>query len=98
MVYGTWPMRVNNPSRKVAQGTNALASAVILVCRKRPADALVTTRAAFLASLKRELPEALKLLQAGNIAPVDLGPASDRSWYGHLYRGIRRCSKRTTIP
>jgi putative DNA methylase len=76
IVDGTWALRVNNPSRKVAQGTNALASAVILVCRKRPAGAAITTRAAFLRDLKRELPASLKLLQAGNIAPVDLAQAS----------------------
>jgi putative DNA methylase len=76
MVDGTWALRVNNPGRRTAQGTNALASAVILVCRKRPADASVTTRSAFLRTLRRELPSALKIFQASNIAPVDFAQAS----------------------
>jgi putative DNA methylase len=75
-IDGTWPMRVNNPGRKIAQGTSALASAVVLVCRKRPANAPITTRSAFLSSLRRELPTALKIFQTSNIAPVDLAQAS----------------------
>lgn len=73
---GTWALRVNNPGRKAAQGTNALASAVILACRKRPDDARVTTRAAFLRELQSELPTSIKLFQVGNIAPVDLAQAA----------------------
>jgi putative DNA methylase len=76
VIDGTWPMRSELSNRMIASGTNALASSIVLVCRKRPADAPITTRAAFLAALKRELPAALKLLQAGNIAPVDLAQAS----------------------
>jgi putative DNA methylase len=68
---------------------NALASSIVLVCRKRPADAPVTTRAAFLAALKRELPAALHLLQAGNIAPVDLAQASIGPGMGIFTRHAR---------
>jgi putative DNA methylase len=60
----------------IGSGTNALASSIVLVCRKRPADAPVATRADFLKTLKRELPPALKLLQQGAIAPVDMAQAS----------------------
>lgn len=76
MIDGTWPMRSELSNRIVASGTNALASSIVLVCRRRPLSAPMTTRAAFLAALKKELPAALKLLQAGNIAPVDLAQAS----------------------
>jgi putative DNA methylase len=76
VIGGTWPLRTNNPGRRVAQGTNALATAVVLVCRKRLTDAPVKTRASFVRDLKRELPGALKLLQASNIAPVDLAQAA----------------------
>ncbi|MBE9083525.1 hypothetical protein IQ278_15545, partial [Tolypothrix sp. LEGE 11397] len=41
-----------------------------------PETAPSTTRRQFLNELKRELPEALKNLQQGNIAPVDLAQAS----------------------
>jgi len=75
-ITGTWPMRTELSNRSVATGTNALASSIVLVCRPRPAEARSTTRRQFLTELKRELPEALKTLQQGNIAPVDLAQAS----------------------
>ena len=74
-VTGTWPMRTEytgNLKKKVA----ALASSIVLVCRRRPANAPLATRREFLTSLRRELPLALKLLQSGNIAPVDLAQAA----------------------
>ena len=74
-VSGTWPIRTEYTSNlKTARG--ALASSIVLVCRKRAADAKPATRREFVAALKRELPEALRLLQAGNIAPVDLAQAA----------------------
>src|SRR4051794_28182839 len=68
-------LRTNNPSRKVAQGTNALATAVIHVCRSRAEDAPVIGRREFVAALKRELPRAVRSLQQDNISPVDLAQA-----------------------
>jgi len=73
----------------VAHGTNALASSIILVCRTRPTDAPITTRRDFLQALKRELPKALKDLQRGNIAPVDLAQAA----IGPGMAVFSRCSK-----
>jgi len=73
---GTWPMRTENTTRLVGMTTNALASSIVLVCRPRPADAPVTSRRDFLTALKREMPSALRYLQQGNIAPVDLAQAS----------------------
>ena len=75
-ISGTWPMRTEGPGRGNARGTNALASSIILVCRPRAADAPTATRREFVAALQRELPEALRHLQAGNIAPVDLAQAA----------------------
>ena len=75
-VTGTWPMRTENSSRMIGQGTNALASSIVLVCRQRPADAAIATRRDFVAALKSELPVALTHLQRGNIAPVDLAQAA----------------------
>jgi len=75
-ITGTWPMRTEMKTRQVAMGTNALASSIVLVCRKRPADAPTATRREFLTALKAELPGALKHLQRGNIAPVDLAQAA----------------------
>lgn len=75
-INGTWPMRTESSGRALAQSSNALASSIVLVCRPRPEDAPVATRREFLSALKRELPEALRQLQKGNIAPVDLAQAA----------------------
>ena len=74
-VTGTWPMRTELRNRMIGIGANALASSVVLVCRKRTPDAPVTTWRDFIATLKAELPPALSQLQRGNIAPVDLAQA-----------------------
>ena len=75
-VSGTWPIRTEGSGRILAIGSNALASSIIIVCRKRAADASIATRRDFTASLKAELPAALSNLQRGNIAPVDLAQAA----------------------
>ncbi|GAP99078.1 DUF1156 domain-containing protein [Leptolyngbya sp. NIES-2104] len=75
-VTGTWPMRTERDNRIVGQGKNALASSIALVCRPLPTNAAKTTRRDFLTALKRELPAALRAMQQGNIAPVDLAQAS----------------------
>ncbi len=75
-ITGTWPMRTELGSRMIGSGSNALASSIVLVCQKRSADAATATRRELLSALKRELPDALRLLQAGNIAPVDLAQAA----------------------
>ena len=73
---GTWPIRTENDSRLRGQSSNALASSIVLVCRKRAAEAPTATRREFATSLKAELPEAIAALQRGNIAPVDLAQAA----------------------
>jgi putative DNA methylase len=75
-ISGTWPMRTERGARAIGMGFNALASSIVLVCRPRPADAPIATRREFVAALKTELPAALRHLQAGNIAPVDLAQAA----------------------
>jgi putative DNA methylase len=75
-ITGTWPMRTELGNRMIGSGTNALASSIVLVCRKRPADAPTATRREFITALKTELPTALAHLQRGNIAPVDLAQAA----------------------
>ena len=75
-ITGTWPVKTESTGRSIAQGTNALASSIVLVCRKRPADAAQTTRRGFIAELKRELRPALQKLQRSNIAPVDLAQSA----------------------
>jgi putative DNA methylase len=75
-IVGTWPVRTERASRTRGLGSNALASSIVLVCRPRPEDAPTISRRQFVDALRRELPAALKEMQSGNIAPVDLAQAS----------------------
>jgi putative DNA methylase len=75
-ISGTWPMRTEGATRVNSKNTNALASSIVLVCRKRASTAPTATRREFVAALKAELPAALADLQRGNIAPVDLAQAA----------------------
>jgi len=75
-ISGTWPVRTERAERSVGLDSNALASSIVLVCRPRAKDAPVATRREFLSRLKAELPAALRHLQHGNIAPVDLAQAA----------------------
>ncbi|MDV6373668.1 DUF1156 domain-containing protein [Deinococcus arenicola] len=75
-IGGTWPMRTEGSGRMNAQSANSLASSIVMVCRPRPANAPMTTRADFLRELRRSLPDALQALTASNIAPVDMAQAS----------------------
>ncbi|MCL5734827.1 MAG: DUF1156 domain-containing protein [Actinobacteria bacterium] len=75
-ISGTWPIRTERGARSIGIGSNALASSVVLVCRKRAADAPTASRGEFVAALTAELPSALAHLQRGNIAPVDLQQAA----------------------
>ena len=69
-------MRTENSTRLVGMTTNALASSIVLVCRPRPTDSPLVTRREFVHALKSELPDALRQMQQGNIAPVDLAQAA----------------------
>ncbi|RJP24370.1 MAG: DUF1156 domain-containing protein [Candidatus Abyssobacteria bacterium SURF_5] len=75
-ITGTWPVRTTKKARAVAKDANALASAIVLVARKRSLEAPHCSRRELLNELKRKLPSALKHLQQGNVAPVDLAQAS----------------------
>lgn len=70
-IAGTWPMRTELVGN-LKKNWNALASSIILVCRKREQAAATAPRREFVNALRRELPTALRDLQHGNLAPVDL--------------------------
>lgn len=76
VINGTWPMRSELSNRLLAAGTNALASSIVLACRRRPDSSRLATRREFLTALRSELPEALRLLREGGIAPVDMAQAA----------------------
>lgn len=75
-IVGTWPVRTEQPKGLRSFEQNALASSIVLVCRAQVPGATTITRRDFVASLSFELPTSLRLLQAGNIAPVDLAQAA----------------------
>ncbi|MFZ5851983.1 MAG: DUF1156 domain-containing protein [Actinomycetota bacterium] len=75
-VTGTWPIRTELGNRMRSLDSNALASSVVLALRPRRETSGATTRRAFLAELKAEMPDALRHLQQGSIAPVDLAQAA----------------------
>ncbi|MBK8754768.1 MAG: DUF1156 domain-containing protein [Candidatus Competibacteraceae bacterium] len=80
-IVGTWPLRSEQEFRAIGMGTNALASSIVLVCRKRPAEALTISRREFIRELNAALPEALDEMTRGAgsehspVAPVDLSQA-----------------------
>ncbi|PWJ26225.1 putative DNA methylase [Branchiibius hedensis] len=74
-ITSTWPMRTEGSGRLIAKDTNALASSIVLSLRPRPDDAPTTDRRGFIAALEAELPDALRKLQEGQVAPVDLPQA-----------------------
>lgn len=75
-ITSTWPNRSELSNRMVASGSNALASSIVISLRPRVDSALVTDRRGLIAALEGELPAALRRLQQGQIAPVDLPQAA----------------------
>lgn len=79
-INGTWPMRTEGSGRMIAQGTNALASSIVLVCRRRSENATETSRREFLRELKKVMDDAKEVMTQGDettspVAPVDLSQA-----------------------
>jgi putative DNA methylase len=70
-VDGTWPLRTE-ATNALKANMNALASSVVLVCRKRLADAATVTRADFIRALKREMPAAIDAIRKAGVGPVDM--------------------------
>ena len=80
-IDGTWPMRSEQTHRMIGMGSNALASSIVLVCRKREARGDTISRRDFQRQLREEMPEALETMIGGQtgqtpIAPVDLAQAA----------------------
>lgn len=75
-ITGTWPIRTEMANRTISMGSNALASSIVLVCRKRDENAPVQTRRNFVNELRRSLRPALQELKNSNIAPVDLAQSA----------------------
>ena len=90
-IDGTWPVRTEREGRSIGIGTNALASSIVLVCRKRKTNAENISRRDFQRQLREEMPDALEAMIGGEtgttpIAPVDLAQAA-------IGPGMAICSK-----
>ncbi|WP_420195071.1 DUF1156 domain-containing protein [Marinobacter sp. GH_1] len=80
-IDGTWPVRTEREGRSIGIGSNALASSIVLVCRKRETNADSISRRDFQRQLREEMPEALETMIGGQtgqtpIAPVDLAQSA----------------------
>ncbi|WP_019994998.1 DUF1156 domain-containing protein [Aureimonas ureilytica] len=71
VVDGTWPVRTE-ATNALKANINALASSVVLVCRKRSSNAEIITRADFIRILKREMPAAIDAIRKAGVGPVDM--------------------------
>ncbi|MGF7122577.1 DUF1156 domain-containing protein [Rhodococcus sp. BE178] len=71
-ITATWPMRSELSNRSRSIDSNALASSIVLALRPREEGAESTDRRGFIDALASELPDALRHLQHGQVAPVDL--------------------------
>ncbi len=75
-IVGTWPIDAASSTRQIGQGTNALASYMVFVCRPQVTAARPVDRQGFVAALHAELPRAIRKLQEGDLKTIDLGPAA----------------------
>lgn len=76
MIDGTWPVRTESPGRMISRDTNALASSIVLVCRRRVTDAETITRPDFLRRLRAEMPAALATIRGAGVGPTDIQQAA----------------------
>lgn len=78
-ITGTWPTRSEQTTRMRGMDSNALASSIVLVCRKREIGAPTVSRREFIRELNSVLPDALLDMTHGGVnspvAPVDLSQA-----------------------
>lgn len=80
-ISGTWPIRTERDGRMVGNGTNALASSIILVCRPRQREAQTISRRSFIKEINESIPESLETMigdkrDTSPVAAVDLQQAS----------------------
>jgi putative DNA methylase len=71
-VDGTWPLRTESAGRLIGRRANALASSIVLVCRKRSENAETVTRSELIRALKREMPQAVDKIRKAGVGPVDM--------------------------
>lgn len=71
VIDGTWPIRTE-ATNSLKASMNALASSIVLVCRRRSSNSTTIMRSDFVRELKRELPPAVDAIRKAGVGPVDM--------------------------
>lgn len=71
-IDASWPIKAERPTRNRSIGKTALASCIVLICRKRSVNAAAITRAEFTRLLKAELPTAVEAIMKAGVGPIDV--------------------------
>lgn len=71
LVDGTWPIRMELTANLKSK-VNALASAVVIVCRRRVPGQPTVHRVDFLRALTVEMPDAIDDIRKAGVGPVDM--------------------------
>jgi putative DNA methylase len=74
LIDGTWPVRTE-ATNALKASISALASSIVLVCRRREAADTIT-RPDFLRRLRAEMPAALTTIRAAGVGPTDIQQAA----------------------
>lgn len=75
-ITGTWPLTMERQGRLRSVDSNALASAIVLICRPRSVETARCSRADFVRELRAELPAAVQRLREASLAATDLEQAA----------------------
>ncbi|QBE68631.1 Adenine-specific DNA methylase containing a Zn-ribbon [Synechococcus sp. WH 8101] len=75
-ILGTWPIRTELSNRVIGKGVNVLASSIALICDRKDPDARTLSSTEFRREIKSVVPRVARLLEASNIAPVDIAQAA----------------------
>lgn len=84
-IVGTWPLRTELMNRSVGLGTNALASSIVLACRKRPETATTVTRRDFLLELKSRASQFTPDVTKSEHCPGGSGSVRNRAGHGDFF-------------
>ena len=74
-ITATLPIRTERPTG-LKYTVNALASSIVLACRKRPPENKICGKSEFIRELKAGLKDALEKMQKATMAPVDMAQAA----------------------
>jgi len=74
-ITSTWPVRTERESRMRGQESNALATSLVLSCRRKGPNQAAITRGEFKRMAAERIRDAIKILEKTGIRPIDLAQA-----------------------